>query len=220
MNYRIYLIRFAMLLLASSGGARPALAQSGDLGNLCEISSSLSVKGILSFRATRFLASETSVRLFLAVWHEYTKGGLVSSPEGQLRVYEKDGLQYREVFRLEGREQMEFQELAPLNSQRVPGLVVTFSEVDRNGLTLVVALVKEKFEVVYNGGSSELVDLDGDGIPEIFESVWPDGDGYPRRTIIHVWDGAKYRKLTTSKWEYRFSRSILNRLKSYGKNRK
>lgn len=220
MDFRSNLTRLA-ILLALSAGVMPTLAQYDDLGDLCEISRSGKVKGILSFRATRFLATQTSVRLFLAVWHEGGNGGPVSSTQGTLVVQEKDGLRYKEVFRFEDKAQMEFQELAPLNSFTVPGLVVTFSsEIGWNGQTLVVALVQEKFEVVYQGGTSELVDLDGNGIPEIFESAWPDGDGYPRRTVIHVWDGLKYRKLTASKWEFRFSRSVLNRVRSYNKNRK
>ena len=98
-------------------------------------------------------------------------------------------------------------------------VVATYAQIsiDDRGPTLVVALVQEKFEVVYQGATSEVVDLDGNGIPEIFESVWPDGDGYPRTTTIHVWDGVKYRKLTTSRWEYRFSRSVLNRVRNYNK---
>jgi hypothetical protein len=51
----------------------------------------------------------------------------------------------------------------------------------------MVALVQDKFQVVYQGQTSEIVNLDGDGIPEIFESVWPDGDGYPKKTTIYVW---------------------------------
>jgi len=161
------------------------------------------------------------MRSFLAVWREPEKGGVSSTP-GQLVICEKNGLLYKEVFRFEDKARMEFLEFAPLSSLTVPGVVVTFAPdiVGWKGPTLIVALVQDKFEIVFEGGTSEVVDLDGNGIPEIFESVWPDGDGYPRRTLIHVWDGVKYRKLTSSKWEYRFSRSVLNRLRGYSKTRK
>ena len=84
----------------------------------------------------------------------------------------------------------------------------------------MVALVQDKFQVVYQGQTSEIVNLDGDGIPEIFESVWPDGNGYSTTTTIYVWDGLRYRQLTTAKWEYPFSISVLNRLKMYRRSRK
>jgi hypothetical protein len=218
MHFPMDLIRLVMLLAASLGGLTPTLGQSGDLGDLCEIPKVEKTQAVLSFRATRVLASHTSVRSFLALWHERENGGPVSSTPGQLVVCEKSGVRYKEVFRFEDKAQMGFLEFAPLSSLTVPGLVVTFSsEIGWNGPTLVVALVQEKFEVVYQGVTSELVDLDGNGIPEIFESMWPDGDGYPRTTTIHVWDGVKYRKLTTSRWEYRFSRSVLSRVRSYNK---
>jgi hypothetical protein len=219
MHFRKDLIRLAVLLVASLGGLTPTLGQSGDLGNLCDIPSG-KIQAVLSFKATRVLASQTSVRSFLAAWHERDSGGGASSTPGQLVVCEKNGLRYKEVFRFEDKAHMGFLEFAPLSSLTVPGLVVTFSsDIGWNGPTLVVALVQEKFEVVYQGATSELVDLDGNGIPEIFESVWPDGDGYPRRTTIHVWDGVKYRKLTTSRWDYRFSRSVLSRVRSYNKEK-
>ncbi len=218
MHFRINLIRLVMLLAASLGGLTPTLGQSGGLEELCETPRDEKIQAVLSFSATRVLASHTSVRSFLAVWHEGKNGGPVNTTPGQLVVCEKNGLRYKEVFRFEDRAQMGFLEFAPLSSLTVPGLVVTFSsDTGWNGPTLVVALVQEKFEVVYQGATSELVDLDGNGIPEIFESVWPDGDGYPRTTTIHVWDGVKYRKLTTSRWEYRLSRSVLSRVRSYNK---
>ena len=218
MHFQINSIRLVMLLVALLGGLTPTLAQSGGLEKLCETPGDQKIQAVLSFSATRVLASQTNVRSFLAVWHEREDGGPGRDHQGRLVVYERDGLRCKEVFRFEDKAQMEIQELAPLSSLTVPGVVVTFSsDISMNGPTLVVALVQEKFEVVYRGATSELVDLDGNGIPEIFESMWPDGDGYPRTTTIHVWDGVKYRKFTTSRWEDRFSRSVLTRVKSYNK---
>lgn len=94
------------------------------------------------------------------------------------------------------------------------------SDLDAAGPILVIALVQDTFQIVYRGETIEIVDLDGNGIPEIFESVWPDGDGYPKTTTIHVWNGTKYQKLITSKWEYRFSKLMLNRLRRHNKIRK
>jgi hypothetical protein len=220
MHFRISLIHLVALVIASLGGLTPMLGQPSDPGYICDISRG-EIQGVVSFKAVRFLASQTSMRSFLAVWREPEKGGVSSTP-GQLVICEKNGLLYKEVFRFEDKARMEFLEFAPLSSLTVPGVVVTFAPdiVGWKGPTLIVALVQDKFEIVFEGGTSEVVDLDGNGIPEIFESVWPDGDGYPRRTLIHVWDGVKYRKLTSSKWEYRFSRSVLNRLRGYSKTRK
>jgi len=57
---------------------------------------------------------------------------------------------------------------------------------------LVIALVNGKFKVVFSGGTSEILDLNADGVPEIFDSMWPDGDGHPKTTSIHVWNGKTY----------------------------
>ena len=93
------------------------------------------------------------------------------------------------------------------------------SDFDGAGSVWVVALVQEKFQIVYKGEHSEIVDLDGNDIPEIFESIWPDGDGYPKSTAIHVWNGTKYQKFISSKWTARFSQSVLGRIRKYNKTR-
>lgn len=221
MHFRMNLIRLFVIVIASLGGLIPILGQSGDPGDICKIPSR-EIQGVVTFKAVKLLASQTSMKSFLAVWHEPENGGRVTSTPGQLVICERNGLTYKEVFRFEDKARMEFLEFAPLSSLTVPGVVVTFASdiVGWKGPTVVVALLNEKFGIVYEGGTSEVIDLDGNGIPEIFESVWPDADGYPKRTTIHVWDGVKYRKLMTSRWEYRFSRLVLNRLRSYSKTKK
>jgi hypothetical protein len=127
MHFRMDLIRLVLFLAASLGGLMPTLGQTSDLGEPCETLRSDKTQAVLSFSATRVSASQTNVRSFLALWHERKNGGPVSSPPGQLVVYEKNGLRYKEVFRFEDKAQMGFLEFAPLSSLIVPGLVVTFS---------------------------------------------------------------------------------------------
>ena len=215
-------IRFvSLMLLLWFGLVVDANSQQGDLGRVGEITDQGTFKGIFSFRITRFLASKTSTRLFVAGWLVSNNSSPQADSSGRLKIYEKDGAQYKEVFNLEDKDTLAFGEFGSLHSLALPGIVVNFSsDLDGDGPVWVVALVQEKFQIVYQGESSEIVDLDGNGIPEIFESIWPDGDGYPKTTTIHVWNGTKYQKLITSNWESRFSKSVLGRIMKYNKTRK
>jgi hypothetical protein len=60
------------------------------------------------------------------------------------------------------------------------------SGISDRGPAPVVVLVHGKFQVVYEGDESEFVDLDADGISEILESTWPDGDGFPKNASIYA----------------------------------
>lgn len=72
----------------------------------------------------------------------------------------------------------------------------------------VFALVKGKFQLVFEGHTSEFLHLNNDGYPEIFESMWPDGDGYPERTTVHVWNGTAYRPLIKTAFKHRFGVAV------------
>jgi hypothetical protein len=54
------------------------------------------------------------------------------------------------------------------------------------------------------------LDLNGDGFPEIFESSWPDGDGSPKATTVHVWSGKNYRTLMKTSWRNRFGPGVFS----------
>jgi hypothetical protein len=210
---------FLTLLLWFSLGVS-ANSQQGDLGRLGEITDQGTCKGIFSFRITRFLASKTSTKLFVAGWI-VSNNSTQAGSSGRLKIYEKDGGEYKEVFNLHEKDSLDFREFGSLHSLALPGIVVNFSsDLDGDGPVWVVAMVQERFQIVYQGETSEIVDLDGNGIPEIFESIWPDGDGNPKRTTIHVWNGTKYQKLITSNWDSRFSKSVLGRITKYNKTRK
>jgi hypothetical protein len=116
-----------------------------------------------------------------------------------------------EVFRIVSSPDDMWQRLIPLDAFRLPGLTIQSSHsFTDNDAALVIALVDGKFQVVFRGLTSEILDLNGDGIPEIFESMWPDGDGHPKTTTVHVWTGKNYRLLMKTSWRNRFGPGVLS----------
>jgi hypothetical protein len=217
------LIRLVLLTsMLFCGLLVPTMAQPGDLERLCELSYKGKLKGVLSFRITRFQSPTTSTRLFVAAWFVSDKKSTEATSSRRLVIFEQVGEAYKEVFNLQENDPLEFRDFESLNSLTVPGIAVNFSSDldDGAGPVLVVALVQDSFRIVYRGGTAEMVDLDGNGVPEFFESIWPDGDGYPKSTTIHVWNGTKYEKLITSSWQSRFSELVLNRVRKYEKTRR
>jgi len=109
-----------------------------------------------------------------------------------------------------------WQYLVGLGTPNFPGVAVISPGNDYSyGPTTVIALVERKFKVVYQGGASEFIDLNGDGVPEIFESQWPNGDGSPETTTVYVWNGKVYTPLMKAKWEERFSSSVTSAVDDY-----
>lgn len=215
-------IRFTFLtLLLLFGLVVDANSQPCDFRRVDEVTDMGACKGIISFRVTRFEATTTSTRLFVAAWFGANTNSTDVGSSARLTIFEKDGADYKEVFNFVETDTLDFREFGPLHSLALPGIVVNFSsDLNGDGPVWVVAFVQEKFQIVYRGAASEIVDLDGNGIPEIFESIWPDGEGYPKRTTIHVWNGTNYQKLITSNWESRFSKSMLRQITKYNKSRK
>lgn len=205
-----------LVSLLLGGMAVDTTAQPGDLERLCEMPTKGKLKGVFSFRTTKFLSSKTITRIFVATWSVSDSDAMQDEVRRRLVILEKDGASYKEVFNFEQKNPIEFQEFQSFNSLAVPGFVVHFSsDVNGVGPVLVIAMVQDNFRIVFQGESSEIVDLDGNGIPEVFESIWPDGDGYPKSTTIYVWNGMKYQKLITSNWESRFSARVLKRIRRY-----
>jgi hypothetical protein len=179
--------------------APSAFAQPGSFGNLEKIPKLGEIRGLTSF-------SESN----LAVWYSNVRKGQFPSYEPFLVIYEMRNGEPAEVFRLNSSPEDVWQRLIPLGSLNLIGLTIqsshSFTDYDA---ALVIALVDGKFQVVFHGGTSEIVDLNGDGLPEIFESMWPDGDGYPKTTTIHIWSGNTYRPLMKTSWRNRFGPSVL-----------
>jgi predicted RNase H-like HicB family nuclease len=189
-----------LIVIISSLSGVPVFAQVGDLANL-DLPRKGKLKGIASFRAGR--------SLFVGVWYEITPPERSPATEDWLYIFDCVAGRYNEVFRYAANGGLVWSELMAFDAARLPGLVLlSTSGASPRGPATVIALVGAKFQVVYRGDESEFVDLDADGIPEILESAWPDGDGYPKTTRVHVWDGKRYQLFRKVRWAERYGRSI------------
>jgi hypothetical protein len=158
---------------------------------------------LTTFRADVFQEDKLATTRYLAIW--YKKSGGQFKDESYLKIFEKINDTYVERYQVADKSFAEIRALAPLNSSVVPGVVVTFEHSDFwFGRTIVFGLVEGRFRKVYEGATSELVDLDGDGIPEILESSWPNGDGFPSVTRTHRWNGQLFEKTHELPWDNRF----------------
>ena len=147
----------------------------------------------------------------LAVWYSNVRKDQTPSYEAFLVIFELRDGEPAEVYRTVSRPEDLWQRLIPLSTFNLTGLIIQSSySLTDNDAALVIALVDGKFQVVFRGGTSEILDLNGDGIPEIFESMWPDGDGYPKTTAIHIWTGKTYRPLMKTSWRNRFGPGVLS----------
>ena len=169
-------------------------ARPGSFGDLAKIPKLGEIRGFTSFSESH-----------LAVWYSNARKGHSDSYEAFLVIYDIRDREPAEVFRIDSSPQR----LIPLDALNLPGLSIQSSFAD-NDAALVIALVDGEFQVVFRGGTSEILDLNGDGVPEVFESMWPDGDGYPKATTIHVWSGKNYRALMKTSWRNRFGPGVLS----------
>ena len=178
--------------------ASSAHGQPGSFGDLSKIPKLGEIRGLTSFSESH-----------LAVWYSNVKTGQTPSYEAFLVIYEMKNQSPVEVFRLNSNVEDFWQKLIPLSESRLTGLIIqssqSFTEYDA---ALLIALVGGKFQVVFRGGSSEVVDLNADGIPEILESMWPDSDGFPKTTTVHVSNGKTYTVLKKVAWSQRFSPQV------------
>jgi hypothetical protein len=180
--------------------APSAYAQPGSFGNLERIPKLGEIRGLTSFSKSH-----------LAVWYSNVRKDQTPSYEAFLVIFELHDGEPAEVFRIVSSPEDVWQRLIPLDALSLPGLTIQSSHsFTDNDAALVIALVEGKFQVVFRGGTSEILDLNGDGVPEVFESMWPDGDGYPKATTIHVWSGKNYRVLKKTSWRNRFGRRVLS----------
>jgi hypothetical protein len=175
-------------------------AQPGSYGDPGKIPRLGEIRGLTSFNKSH-----------LAVWYSNIRKDQSPSYVAFLVIYDMRGREPAEVFRIDSSPEDIWQRLIPLDAPNLPGLTIQSSHsLTDNDAALVIALVDGKFQVVFRGGTSEILDLNGDGVPEVFESIWPDGDGYPKTTTIHVWSGKTYRPLRKSSWRNRFGPGVLS----------
>lgn len=182
-------------------------AQPGSFGDLGKIPKLGEIRGLTSF-------SESHV----AVWYSNVRKEQTPSYEAFLVIFDLRDGEPAEVFRIVSSAEDVWQRLIPLDALSLPGLIIQSSHgFTDNDAALVIALVNGNFQVVFRGGTSEILDLNGDGVPEVFESMWPDGDGYPKATTIHVWGGKHYRVLMKTSWRNRFSPAVLTSIEKASK---
>lgn len=145
----------------------------------------------------------------LAVWYGIVDKNAIPSYWDVLAIYAvKDG-EFSEVFRLKSEPADDpWEKLVPLCDSRLIGVALQTGVITNYDSVQVIALVGGKFQSVFKGSSSEFTDLNDDGVPEIFESDWPDGDGYPTTTTVHVWNGKKYSRLMKVSFRKRFGPTV------------
>jgi hypothetical protein len=140
---------------------------------------------------------------FVAAWY-WIDGVGGRAGHSLLAVYERAAGGYQERFRIQSTAGDRWEQLRSL-AGKLPGFVLESSEsISDHDATTVIALVDGKFAVVFDGVTSEVVDLNADGYLEILESSWPDGDGFPATTRVHVWGGRQYVAAGTVPWRDRY----------------
>lgn len=173
------------------------------------------IREIMSFKARKLTTSKVEIRNFWAVWYLKEKGKSELDEEG-LVIYEKVGEKLEERFRYIHDGGANFQEFSTLGVTPMQGIRLTFDSSDYlTGDTIIIGLVNDQFKIIFQGGTTELVDLNGDGYAEIFESEWPDGDGSPKKTTLHVWNGNSYQKLAERPWDTRFDSATKKAVDKY-----
>lgn len=106
--------------------------------------------------------------------------------------------------------------LATLNGSVLNGFVLWWTGPDSFfGKTVVFAFVDGKFTNAYGGDyPSEIVDIDGDGVPEIIGSRI-DMNGDTKGCKIYLWNGSVYKFVMNVQFEDRLGRRVLNAVRQY-----
>ena len=164
------------------------------------------------------IASALGTSEFSAITSKYVDGVLwVAVLQGQpdrshlLSILKKP---YRGRFTLVFKRQVDIYDLqsfAPVDTGRIIAFMLMDSHPDFwVGNTTIFALVGGQWQLVFGPEtcSTQVIDLNSDGYPEVFESCWPDGDGYPEFTTIHAWTGKKFEKLMKTRFSDRFSKRV------------
>lgn len=148
----------------------------------------------------------------LAVWYWSNKEDRMKTDGNILVIYEIKKGEFTEVFRYIGDVVEGWHKITPLCDSRLLGVVVESGVITSYDGATIFALVDGKFQQVFQGSTSDVRDLNEDGIPELFESSWPDGDGYPTSTTVHFWNGKTYKPLMKVAYRRRFGPTVQSAL--------
>jgi hypothetical protein len=123
--------------------------------------------------------------------------------------------QYVEVFLYQAEQMVMIENAIPLEYYNFQGFMLKLSDgvSDFDGSIVVQHLQdSNSFVKVFHGGTIELIDFEGDGIPEIFESDWPDDDGFPKDSKVFILKKGTYQQIALVKWGSRLSQEIQRRI--------
>ncbi|MCC6743164.1 MAG: hypothetical protein IT175_04820 [Acidobacteria bacterium] len=171
--------------------------------SIADVVANRDIRGISTFQ------DDSGIR-YLALWVLDSSGGVA---ENRLLAYRQIGDGYEAIFSLDAQstEDALWEKLETFPSARSPGIALYSLAGDYfYGSVIVVGVVDGRMKVVYSGNTSEFIDLNGDGVAEIVESVWPNGDGYPTNAKVYIWSGGAYKHILTARWPDRLGRATLN----------
>ena len=113
-------------------------------------------------------------------------------------------------------------EMDQFPSIRLPGVVLWGSETMERDSATVICHTTKGFRVVFEGFGVSFLELDNDGIPEVFSSSYPEFDaGYTddrHEFMVHTWNGTEFVLVKKFQvWEKRFSNDIIRAVREVKK---
>jgi hypothetical protein len=110
-----------------------------------------------------------------------------------------------------------WQSVASLPDGQLVGFVLRSEAGDYwYGSTKVFCIINGKAQAVYdNVMSTEIVDLNADGYPDLLASGWPDGDGGPSTTDVYVWKKSIYKKVLTVPFRSRYGLRVVKAISRF-----
>lgn len=186
-------LKFILCLLSLVTFGTLARAQSGDFTDFEKLPKLGVVRAIHSLDESH-----------LAVWYWSNKEDFMQTDGSILVIYEVKNGAFSEVFKLKSTVDGGWNRIEPLCDTRLTAIKIESGTITNYDSAIIIALVDGKFQKVFEGSTSEFRDLNEDGIPELFEAEWPDGDGYPTTATVHFWNGKTYKRLMKVSYRKRF----------------
>jgi hypothetical protein len=139
---------------------------------------------------------------------------------GMLKIYRPEGSVLVQEFSLSKREEEEWGELEVFPSQWSPFGVVLYKTGDysRSGAQ-VICWVKGHWETVFEGSYVDFVDIDLDGVPEIFTEERKQDTGPPDWVHVWVWDGSRYVDVERIRFQKLYATDVIQRIKAVRKQK-
>jgi len=138
-----------------------------------------------------------------------------------LKIYRPEGSVLVEEFSLSKTEAEEWGELEVFPSPSPPPGVVLYRAEDysRSGAK-VICWVKGQWQTVFEGSDVDFVDIDLDGIPEIFTEEREHANGPPDWVHVWAWDGSRYVEVQRVRFQQLYATDVMQRIKAVRKSSK